>query len=340
MPVYANEPAWKDLRRIFKYIFEPDHVGGGLPQLIPHTVYHNSPFAIGDVQVTPLEVIHGKLPVIAYRFNDFAYATDLNFISDETIELMQGLDVLVLDCVRIRPHPTHLGLNEALAYIERIKPRRAYLTHLNHDVMHDAIQNCCRRMCSFHMMGSSYRMNHEEPFVTFRRFTNPNRCILPASSRSSRRILIDAKQPAVYLTFVRAVHIETPDKDDEKRFLIFKITNNTRWGIWLDMSGGDDAFKKIGIDSITLYYAVDDVDSGKILFGSTSCHVCSTNPLPPGKSILFPVVQTRVVAGAKMRLEYSFDWDRDVNLADSSTSHYVNYYFRSLPQSILSQLKE
>jgi len=137
MPVYANEPAWVDLRRIFKYIFEPDHVGGGLPQLVPHTVHHNSPFSIGDeLKITPLEVIHGKLSVMAYRFNDFAYATDLNFISDETIELLQGLDVLVLDCVRFKPHPTHLGLNEALAYVERIKPKRAFLTHLNHDVMH------------------------------------------------------------------------------------------------------------------------------------------------------------------------------------------------------------
>jgi phosphoribosyl 1,2-cyclic phosphate phosphodiesterase len=137
MPIYANEPAWIDLRRIFKYIFEPDHVGGGLPQLIPHTVFPNASFCIGnELEITPLEVIHGKLPVMAYRFNNFAYATDLNFISDDTIAAMQGLDILILDCVRIKPHPTHLGINEALAYVERINPKRAFLTHLNHDVMH------------------------------------------------------------------------------------------------------------------------------------------------------------------------------------------------------------
>src|SRR5215468_3260186 len=137
MPIFANEPAWRDLRRIFKYIFEPDHVGGGLPQLIPHTVFPNAAFCIGDgLEITPLEVVHGKLSVMAYRFNDFAYATDLNFISDETIAALQGLDVLVLDCVRIKPHPTHLGINEALQYVERINPKRAFLTHLNHDVMH------------------------------------------------------------------------------------------------------------------------------------------------------------------------------------------------------------
>lgn len=137
MPIFANEIAWIDLRRIFQYVFKPVHFGGGLPQLIPHTVYPNAPFNVGrEITVTPLEVIHGKLPVIAYRFNDFAYATDLNYISDETIAALQGLDVLVLDCVRIRPHSTHLGLNEALEYVGRINPKRAYLTHLNHDILH------------------------------------------------------------------------------------------------------------------------------------------------------------------------------------------------------------
>src|ERR1043165_7194184 len=134
--LYANERAWKDIRRIFQYVFEPSHFGGGFPQIVPHTVVNGASFCFGsNLQITPLEVIHGRLPVIAYRFNDFAYATDLSEISDETIEALQGLDVLVLDCVRIRPHPTHLGINEALEYIERINPKRAYLTHLNHDVM-------------------------------------------------------------------------------------------------------------------------------------------------------------------------------------------------------------
>lgn len=137
MPIFANEIAWIDLRRIFKYIFEPSHIGGGLPQLIPHTLFHNSPFCIGGVEITPLEVIHGKLPVIAYRFNDFAYATDLNFIDDQTIEGLQCLDVLVLDCVRLKPHSTHLGLNEALEYAKRINAKRTYLTHLNHDILYE-----------------------------------------------------------------------------------------------------------------------------------------------------------------------------------------------------------
>jgi phosphoribosyl 1,2-cyclic phosphate phosphodiesterase len=74
---------------------------------------------------------------MAYRLNDFAYATDLSEIPPETMEQMSGLDVLVLDCLRFKEHPTHLWLDKALEYIEKIKPKRAYLTHIAHDVMHE-----------------------------------------------------------------------------------------------------------------------------------------------------------------------------------------------------------
>ncbi len=135
--VYANERAWPDIRRIFKYVFEPSHFGGGLPQVIAHTVVAGAPFCLGnELLVTPLEVIHGRLPVMAYRFNNFAYATDLSEIPQQTMEGMGGLDVLVLDCLRFKEHPTHLWLEKALDYIEKIKPKRAYLTHIAHDVKH------------------------------------------------------------------------------------------------------------------------------------------------------------------------------------------------------------
>jgi len=138
MPIFANEPAWTDLRRIFQYIFEPSHFGGGLPQLIPHTVMSQASFNIGeDLLITPIEVIHGKLPVIAYRLNEFAYATDLKSIPQASMDALRGLDVLVLDCVRIKPHSTHLCLEEALDIIADLAPQRAFLTHLNHDILHE-----------------------------------------------------------------------------------------------------------------------------------------------------------------------------------------------------------
>ena len=121
MGIHADKYAWKDLRRIFQYIFKPTHFGGGLPQLIPHTVTKNAPFCIGeDIEITPFEVMHGKTPVIAYRFNDFAYATDLKTIPEDAFEGLKDLDVLVLDCVRHKPHSTHLNIEEAIEYIEKL----------------------------------------------------------------------------------------------------------------------------------------------------------------------------------------------------------------------------
>jgi phosphoribosyl 1,2-cyclic phosphate phosphodiesterase len=135
--VYANEPAWGDIRRIFKYIFEPSHYGGGLPQVLAHTVEHGAEFCLGPgLRVTPVEVIHGRLPVMAYRFNDFAYLTDLSEIPARSLELLRGLDVLVLDCLRLRPHPTHLWLERSLEYVSLLRPRRAVFTHIAHDIKH------------------------------------------------------------------------------------------------------------------------------------------------------------------------------------------------------------
>ena len=135
--VYANERAWVDIRRIFKYVFEPTYFGGGLPQVVAHTVLPGAPFSLSRaLLVTPLEVIHGRLPVVAYRFNDFAYATDLSEIPPATLTSLRDLDVLVLDCLRLKPHPTHLWLARALDYIAELRPRRAYLTHIAHDIKH------------------------------------------------------------------------------------------------------------------------------------------------------------------------------------------------------------
>jgi phosphoribosyl 1,2-cyclic phosphate phosphodiesterase len=133
--VFTDERAWRDIRRIFQYVFEPSHFGGGLPQFLPQPIEAYAPFSLGrNLLVTPLTVIHGRLPVLAFRFNDFAYCTDLSEISARSIEQLRDLDVLVLDCLRIRPHPTHLNIAGALEVIEELKPRRTYLTHLAHDI--------------------------------------------------------------------------------------------------------------------------------------------------------------------------------------------------------------
>ena len=105
--------------------------------MIANVVEPGASFCIGsELEITPLEVIHGRLPVMAYRFNDFAYLTDLSEIPRATMDALQGLDVLVLDCLRFKEHPTHLWVDKALNYVDQLKPRRTFFTHIAHDIKH------------------------------------------------------------------------------------------------------------------------------------------------------------------------------------------------------------
>ena len=124
IPCYADERTWTGLRRVYEYAFKPAHYGG-LPQIEPHVV--DGPFELFGLAIEPHYVIHGRLPVLAYRFGRGAYVTDCNEIPDATVQALQGLDVLVLDGLRFADHPTHMTIPKALEYIDRIAPGRAYL---------------------------------------------------------------------------------------------------------------------------------------------------------------------------------------------------------------------
>ena len=89
-------------------------------------------FELNGVKVTPIEVLHGKLPVTAYRFNDIAYLTDVKTIATEEKEKLKNLDVLIVNALRIEEHATHFNLKEALAFVDEIKPKRTYFTHISH----------------------------------------------------------------------------------------------------------------------------------------------------------------------------------------------------------------
>lgn len=130
---FATETTWQGLRRIYSYVFDPAPYPG-IPRILPHRI--EGRFNLAGLDVHPLTVIHGRLPVTAYRINDFAYVTDCNRIPEETCAALRGLDLLVMDALRFKSHPTHMTLDEALGYIERLKPRRALLTHISHDIKH------------------------------------------------------------------------------------------------------------------------------------------------------------------------------------------------------------
>lgn len=135
MPVYAEASVTGDIRRIYEYIFKPTQAGGGKPQVTLNEIAPGVPISGSfGMEILPLRVCHGRLPVLAYKFGrGFAYVTDVSHIPAETWPELENLDVLMLDAVRLEPHETHFHLEAALEVIEKLKPTRAYLTHLAHD---------------------------------------------------------------------------------------------------------------------------------------------------------------------------------------------------------------
>jgi phosphoribosyl 1,2-cyclic phosphate phosphodiesterase len=137
IPCYADAPTWSTVRRTFHYIFdEQPRLGGGIPQLEACEVH--GPLLVAGVFIVPVPVWHGTMPVLGFRFGGFAYLTDCNRIEESSIDLVSGVDTLVIDALRDRPHVTHFSVEEALGIIDRIKPRRAYMTHMTHDLPHAA----------------------------------------------------------------------------------------------------------------------------------------------------------------------------------------------------------
>lgn len=138
IPCYASADTIGSLRQMFSYVFDPPRqVGGGLPQLVLHEIA--GPWSIGDLELTPVPLWHGTLPVLGFRIGAFAYLTDCNRIPDESWALLTrdgGVTTLILDALRRRPHSTHFSVDEAVAVAERLGVERTYFTHISHDLGH------------------------------------------------------------------------------------------------------------------------------------------------------------------------------------------------------------
>jgi phosphoribosyl 1,2-cyclic phosphate phosphodiesterase len=130
--IYAEERVQIAIRRIFDYVFAA-YKYPGIPQMHLHLLT-NKPFNIGDLEVIPIRGFHYKLPVFGFRFDKIAYVTDVNRLEDTEIEKMRGLEVLVINALRKEEHISHYNLQQALAIIAEIKPAKAYLTHLSHQM--------------------------------------------------------------------------------------------------------------------------------------------------------------------------------------------------------------
>jgi phosphoribosyl 1,2-cyclic phosphate phosphodiesterase len=136
IPIYADPRTMESIRRVYRYIFEQSYPYGGLARLDPHLI--DGPFELWGESLLPLPVFHGDLPVLGFRFGRAAYVTDFSTIPQQTVSLLEGLDVLILDALRHKPHPAHSTVQQSLAWVDRLQPRRAFFTHIAHELGHEA----------------------------------------------------------------------------------------------------------------------------------------------------------------------------------------------------------
>lgn len=131
VPIYAQKRVLDNLAYRFDYIFNEKNKYPGAPSVQPNEI-NNSSFFLQDLEVIPIEVNHGKLDILGFRFQKVAYLTDVKMINEAEKLKLQNLDVLIINAVRHKPHHSHLNLEEALVLIQGLNPKKAYLTHLSH----------------------------------------------------------------------------------------------------------------------------------------------------------------------------------------------------------------
>lgn len=137
VPVFAMEETAGVLRSTFPYAFGlVESTGASIPNVALHLI-DSAPFVIGDIEFLPIPMRHGqRMRVNGYRMGSFAYCTDTNHIPASSMRLLENLDVLILDGLRWEPHPTHFMIEESLAIVDQLRPKRTYLTHIAHQIRH------------------------------------------------------------------------------------------------------------------------------------------------------------------------------------------------------------
>ena len=141
IPIYAHKRVVKSLKKRFGYILNEKDKYPGAPSVHINKVKNKVPFLIGDKEVTPINVLHNQLQVFGYRLGDFTYLTDVKSIKEKEIEKIKGSKIVVVNALRLEPHLSHFNLKEALAFIELVKPEKAYFTHISHLLgFHDEVE--------------------------------------------------------------------------------------------------------------------------------------------------------------------------------------------------------
>ena len=132
LPIFAHNRVIQNLRRRFDYVFEVDNRYPGAPSVIPNEIKEDLAFPLGNKMAIPINVMHGNLQVFGFRIDDFAYLTDVKTIAESEVQKLKGVKTLVVNALREESHHSHFNLDEALAFIAKIQPEKAYLTHISH----------------------------------------------------------------------------------------------------------------------------------------------------------------------------------------------------------------
>ena len=138
--VYADGNTVGDLRRRIPYCFGESKYPG-VPKINLSVVEPHRPFSIGSIDVLPIQVMHGKLPILGYRFGDLVYITDMKTIRKEEMEYLKGVKILIVNALRFSPeHHSHMTVNEAMEFIRMVSPQKTYFTHMGHDIgLHEEV---------------------------------------------------------------------------------------------------------------------------------------------------------------------------------------------------------
>ena len=136
IPLYARPDAAEFLRNMFRYIFDANYKYGGLAQVEMKAM--DGPVELFGARFEPVKVMHGDQEIVGFRFGSAAYLTDFSEIPDGSLAQLRDLDVLFLDALRHKPHPTHSTVENSLRIVDRVKPKRAFFTHICHDLPHEA----------------------------------------------------------------------------------------------------------------------------------------------------------------------------------------------------------
>ena len=165
IPLYAEGYVCRDIETKFSYIFQATQEGGGKPRLSLHEVYKR-PFRLKEaadprlhaLEIRPLPLIHGSISCLGFRVGNIAYITDCSYIPDETLRNLDGLDLLVLDCLRPKPHSTHMHVDLALEYAHKIRAKRTVFTHMSWELDYESFRRSLPRRMEPAYDGQQFRI--------------------------------------------------------------------------------------------------------------------------------------------------------------------------------------